>query len=107
MFTPQQAADLDALRAETELCTYVTMGWSARFDQLVLLEIPLGELTGNWALAMIYRLRKGELVAIGPCDRFNAQGPEGKAVIPIEYGSALIQAQFLPPYRFQIRRVGP
>jgi hypothetical protein len=66
------------------------------------LEFPLGELTNPriagflWAWHMQGRLKTARLAA---SDRFNANGLEGKCVVPTLLSTALLAARELPPHR--------
>ena len=62
----------------------------------------MGELTDNLVLAMAYLTRKGWVEPITGKERFNAQGLEGKACIPLAYGTALDMVGLLPRFRFRI-----
>jgi hypothetical protein len=66
------------------------------------LEFPLGELTNPritgflWAWHMQGKLKTARIAA---SDRFNANGLEGKCVVPTLLSTALLAARELPSYR--------
>ena len=106
MFTKEQQADLGRFRKEWRSRGYEP---SAQPDaeREVRLEFPMGEIakTENVALALLVRRLGAEPVSIEASDKFNAQGLEGKLSLRVSYETALLFAQRLEPYRFQIREL--
>ena len=103
MLTSSQKTDLRFLGnasedAEAWYQTYDDPKWEAK----VFLEVPLGEITENWALGLIANINGYRVMAIDGHEGFSAQGLEGKVVIPMSYRDALLRSRMIVDNRYRI-----
>lgn len=75
---------------------------AARYNEPAQLEFPLGEITNPKISRFVLIWQSQGVIQIGrigPRDRFDAQGLEGKCIIPTTLLLALLAARELPSYR--------
>ena len=80
-----------ALRINSTLAEYSVI--VKKYNQPVILEVPLGELVGNLAgFAMVWKMqgRLSDVMPITGKERFNAQGLEGKVRVKMALYDALL-----------------